>query len=195
MLATVYHNLGIDPHAFVTDQSGRPVPILPGTAHADREADLIDEPGIVPTRVQLVGALAAAVVSLGDRRVGLQPRAAARRRLPRRRPGVRTARGRGDQGGARPAGADWNKGDLDAFLEGYWHSPDVVFQSGGDRHDGFDAMRDRYRKRYKAEGKAMGKVAFSERRDPAPRPRRRVRPGGLEALTCPTARRPAACSP
>ncbi|WP_435008518.1 YybH family protein [Tundrisphaera lichenicola] len=58
--------------------------------------------------------------------------------------------------------ADWNKGDLDAFLEGYWHSPEVVFQSGGDRHDGFDAMRERYQKRYKAEGKAMGKVAFSK---------------------------------
>ena len=32
ILATVYHNLGIDPHTFVTDQSGRPVPILPGSA-------------------------------------------------------------------------------------------------------------------------------------------------------------------
>jgi hypothetical protein len=32
VLATVYHNLGIDPHAFVTDPAGRPVPILPGTA-------------------------------------------------------------------------------------------------------------------------------------------------------------------
>ena len=32
VLATIYHNLGIDPHAFVTDQSGRPVPILPGSA-------------------------------------------------------------------------------------------------------------------------------------------------------------------
>jgi beta-aspartyl-peptidase (threonine type) len=58
--------------------------------------------------------------------------------------------------------ADWNKGDLDAFLEGYWRSPGVVFQSGGDRNVGFDAMRDRYRKRYQAEGKAMGQVAFSE---------------------------------
>jgi uncharacterized protein (TIGR02246 family) len=58
--------------------------------------------------------------------------------------------------------ADWNKGDLDAFLEGYWHSPGVVFQSGGDRNDGFDAMRERYQKRYKAEGKAMGKVTFSK---------------------------------
>ena len=32
VLATVYHNLGIDPHAFVPDRAGRPVPILPGTA-------------------------------------------------------------------------------------------------------------------------------------------------------------------
>ena len=56
---------------------------------------------------------------------------------------------------------DWNKGDLDAFLEGYWDSPAVVFQSGGDRHVGFQAMRERYRNRYKAEGKAMGRVAFS----------------------------------
>jgi len=57
--------------------------------------------------------------------------------------------------------ADWNKGDLDAFLTGYWNSPRVVFQSGGDRYDGWEAMRARYRKRYKAEGKAMGHVAFS----------------------------------
>ena len=32
VLATVYHNLGIDPHSFVQDKSGRPIPILPGTA-------------------------------------------------------------------------------------------------------------------------------------------------------------------
>jgi ketosteroid isomerase-like protein len=58
--------------------------------------------------------------------------------------------------------ADWNKGDLDAFLTGYWNSPKVVFQSGGDRHEGFEAMRARYYKRYKADGKAMGRVAFSK---------------------------------
>ncbi len=58
--------------------------------------------------------------------------------------------------------ADWNRGDLDAFLEGYWHSPGVVFLSGGDRNVGFDAMRDRYRKRYQAEGRAMGQLAFSD---------------------------------
>jgi arylsulfatase A-like enzyme len=32
VLATVYRNLGIDPHAMVQDVSGRPAPILPSTA-------------------------------------------------------------------------------------------------------------------------------------------------------------------
>jgi hypothetical protein len=34
VLATVYRNLGIDPHAMVNDVSGRPSPLLPGTAQA-----------------------------------------------------------------------------------------------------------------------------------------------------------------
>jgi beta-aspartyl-peptidase (threonine type) len=57
---------------------------------------------------------------------------------------------------------DWNRKDLDAFLEGYWKSPKVVFQSGGTRFNGFDAMRERYRKSYQAEGKEMGTLAFSD---------------------------------
>jgi ketosteroid isomerase-like protein len=57
--------------------------------------------------------------------------------------------------------ADWNKGDLDGFLAGYWNSPKVVFQSGGHRYDGWEAMRERYRQRYQAEGRAMGRLAFS----------------------------------
>jgi beta-aspartyl-peptidase (threonine type) len=56
---------------------------------------------------------------------------------------------------------DWNKGDLDGFLAGYWKSPKVVFQSAGQRHDGWEAMRERYRRRYQAEGRAMGRLAFS----------------------------------
>ena len=32
VLATIYDNLGIDPHAMVTDVAGRPAPILPSTA-------------------------------------------------------------------------------------------------------------------------------------------------------------------
>jgi ketosteroid isomerase-like protein len=57
--------------------------------------------------------------------------------------------------------ADWNKGDLDGFLAGYWNSPKVVFQSGGQRYDGWEAMRDRYKRRYQAEGRAMGQLVFS----------------------------------
>jgi len=56
---------------------------------------------------------------------------------------------------------DWNKGDLDGFLNGYWKSPKVVFQSGGQRFDGWEAMRDRYRRRYQGTGRAMGRVEFS----------------------------------
>jgi ketosteroid isomerase-like protein len=41
-------------------------------------------------------------------------------------------------------------------------APGIVFQSGGDRNVGFEAMRERYQKRYKADGKAMGHVVFSE---------------------------------
>lgn len=57
--------------------------------------------------------------------------------------------------------ADWNNGNLNGFLDGYWNSPKVVFQSGGQRFDGWEAMRDRYRRRYQAEGRAMGRLAFS----------------------------------
>jgi hypothetical protein len=37
VLATVYHNLGIDPHAFIRDEADRPVSILPATAEPIRE--------------------------------------------------------------------------------------------------------------------------------------------------------------
>jgi beta-aspartyl-peptidase (threonine type) len=57
---------------------------------------------------------------------------------------------------------DWNKGDLDGFLEGYWKSPKVVFQSGGQRFTGFDAMRERYRSRYQGTGRAMGRLEFTD---------------------------------
>ena len=32
ILATIYHNMGINPHAMVADVSGRPTPILPSSA-------------------------------------------------------------------------------------------------------------------------------------------------------------------
>src|SRR6516165_1566800 len=56
---------------------------------------------------------------------------------------------------------DWNRKDLDGFLEGYWHAPGVVFQSGSNRVDGFEAVRARYDKSYRADGKEMGRLTFS----------------------------------
>ncbi len=85
-----------------------------------------------------------------------------------------TAPGPGNPAGAEPDGAetairrlldgqvdDWNRKDLDGFLEGYWHAPGVVFQSGSTRTDGFEAMRQRYRARYQDGGREMGRLAFS----------------------------------
>ena len=84
-----------------------------------------------------------------------------------------TTAGTGNPAGAEPDGAetairrllarqvnDWNRKDLDGFLEGYWHAPGVVFQSGNARTDGFEAMRHRYRSRYQDEGREMGRLAF-----------------------------------
>ena len=54
----------------------------------------------------------------------------------------------------------WNRGDLEAFLEGYAKAGTTVF-AGGDRvHRGFDAMAERYRKSY-ATRERMGKLAFT----------------------------------
>jgi hypothetical protein len=37
ILPTIYHNLGIDPHAMITDRADRPAMILPATAEAIRD--------------------------------------------------------------------------------------------------------------------------------------------------------------
>lgn len=56
----------------------------------------------------------------------------------------------------------WNHGDLDAFMAGYWSSPDLTFYSGPDRTSGWQATLDRYRKRYQTDGKEMGRLTFSD---------------------------------
>ncbi len=90
--------------------------------------------------------------------------------------------------------ADWNRKDLDGFLAGYWDSPDVVFQSGGDRTRGFAAMRDRYRKNYQAEGKEMGTLTFTDLEFEIPRPQCRSGPRTVGRWSSPTARTPPASS-
>jgi beta-aspartyl-peptidase (threonine type) len=56
----------------------------------------------------------------------------------------------------------WNRGDLDAFMTGYWHSDELEFRSGGTVTKGWQATLDRYRKRYQSEGREMGKLGFSD---------------------------------
>jgi uncharacterized protein (TIGR02246 family) len=59
--------------------------------------------------------------------------------------------------------AAWNRGDLEAFMTGYWKSPDLTFFAGKDAMLGWQAAIDRYRKRYQAEGRdKMGTLSFSE---------------------------------
>jgi uncharacterized protein (TIGR02246 family) len=55
----------------------------------------------------------------------------------------------------------WNSGNLEAFMKGYWRSPNLTFYSAGNKRTGYDAVLERYRKTYQSEGKEMGKVSFS----------------------------------
>ena len=56
----------------------------------------------------------------------------------------------------------WNRRNLEAFMQGYWHSPELTFFSGATVHHGWDAALERYRKAYQSEGRQMGKLAFSD---------------------------------
>ena len=58
--------------------------------------------------------------------------------------------------------AAWNRGDLDAYMNGYWRSPELTFYSTGTVTKGWDSTLERYRKRYQSEGNEMGKLAFTE---------------------------------
>ncbi len=56
----------------------------------------------------------------------------------------------------------WNKGDLPAFMEGYWNSPDLSFFSGNNKTTGWQATLERYQKKYQSEKKEMGQLTFKE---------------------------------
>jgi uncharacterized protein (TIGR02246 family) len=55
----------------------------------------------------------------------------------------------------------WNRGDLEAFMAGYWNSPELTFFSGAKQHDGWQAALDRYRATYASPGHEMGMLEFS----------------------------------
>lgn len=56
--------------------------------------------------------------------------------------------------------AAWNRGDLDAFLEGYEPSERLLFTSGGNIRRGFDETREKYRARYGESRETMGQLSF-----------------------------------
>jgi L-asparaginase / beta-aspartyl-peptidase len=57
--------------------------------------------------------------------------------------------------------ADWNRGDLDAFMTGYWNSPNVAFVSGSGVTRGYASVLARYKSGYPTQA-AMGKLTFTD---------------------------------
>jgi ketosteroid isomerase-like protein len=55
----------------------------------------------------------------------------------------------------------WNRGDVDAFLVGYWRSPELTFSGSSGLARGWDGVLARYRKNY-PDRAAMGQLDFSE---------------------------------
>jgi beta-aspartyl-peptidase (threonine type) len=56
----------------------------------------------------------------------------------------------------------WNHHDLDAFMAGYWRSPDLTFFSGTTETKGWEPTLARYRRNYQSEGRGMGTLSFSD---------------------------------
>lgn len=57
--------------------------------------------------------------------------------------------------------AAWNRGDIDAFLVGYWHSPELTFSGSNGVSRGWDGVLARYKKSY-PDRAAMGELNFSD---------------------------------
>ena len=55
----------------------------------------------------------------------------------------------------------WNRGDIDAFMNGYARSASTVFTSEDEVRRGWETVRDRYHMRYSDRAK-MGTLSFSE---------------------------------
>ncbi|HEX7696271.1 MAG TPA: nuclear transport factor 2 family protein [Candidatus Acidoferrum sp.] len=57
--------------------------------------------------------------------------------------------------------AAWNRGDVDAFLVGYWRSPELTFSGSSGVSRGWDGVLARYKKSYPNHA-AMGQLEFSD---------------------------------
>jgi len=54
----------------------------------------------------------------------------------------------------------WNKGDIDGYMQYYWHSDSLLFTSGGQVRRGWQETLDKYGKSYDSREK-MGTLRFS----------------------------------
>ena len=57
--------------------------------------------------------------------------------------------------------AAWNRGDIDAFMQGYWNSEQLRFASGDSVTYGWAAANKRYHEHY-PDRSAMGQLVFSD---------------------------------
>jgi beta-aspartyl-peptidase (threonine type) len=57
--------------------------------------------------------------------------------------------------------AAWNRGDIEAYMDGYARSDDTTFVSGDTVTHGWKTVLDRYKKKYDSRAK-MGTLAFSD---------------------------------
>jgi len=57
--------------------------------------------------------------------------------------------------------SDWNNGDIRAFMNGYWNSPDLTFAGSSGFTQGWEPVLLRYQKTY-ADKAAMGTLQFSD---------------------------------
>jgi hypothetical protein len=55
----------------------------------------------------------------------------------------------------------WNRGDLEGFMNGYWKSEELTFQSGDNVTKGWQATYDRYRARYQTSHRDAGVADFA----------------------------------
>ncbi len=55
----------------------------------------------------------------------------------------------------------WNRGDVDAFMAGYWRSPELSFSGSSGISRGWDGVLARYKKNY-PDRAAMGQLDFSD---------------------------------
>jgi ketosteroid isomerase-like protein len=57
--------------------------------------------------------------------------------------------------------ADWNRGDIPAFMAGYWKSPDTEFENDSGIFQGWDDVLKHYEANYPNKA-AMGHLTFSD---------------------------------